>query len=107
MDRQNIILSSQAESLNQQNKDKNVKFFSSFEEAYSSCKKQDEIFIIGGEKVYRYCLPMTDKILLTLVHHTYEGDTFFPPFENSFKETAREDYEENNIKFSFITYLRK
>jgi dihydrofolate reductase len=37
-----------------------------------------EAFIIGGGEIYRQTLPITQRVYLTRVHTTLEGDTFFP-----------------------------
>lgn len=56
-----------------------------------------EIFVIGGTRVFELLLDLTEKIYLTYIHDAYEGDTFFPQFEESFPEmevVRREpDYE--------------
>lgn len=36
-----------------------------------------EIFVIGGGEIYDLLLPSTDRIYLTRVHGTYQGDTYF------------------------------
>lgn len=41
----------------------------------------DEIFIIGGEEIYRQALPKADKMYLTHIHNDSDGDTFFPDFD--------------------------
>lgn len=45
-----------------------------------------EIFVIGGTRVFELLLDLTEKIYLTYIHDAYEGDTFFPQFEESFPE---------------------
>ena len=37
-----------------------------------------ELFIIGGAKIYEQLLPLVDRLYITHVRHTYEGDTWFP-----------------------------
>ena len=37
-----------------------------------------ELFIIGGAKIYEQLLPLADRLYITHVKHTYEGDTWFP-----------------------------
>jgi dihydrofolate reductase len=37
-----------------------------------------EVMVIGGGEIYRQLLPRTDRIEMTRVHVTIEGDTFFP-----------------------------
>jgi dihydrofolate reductase len=43
------------------------------------------IFICGGSQVYAEALPFCDRLYLTLVRQTCEGDTFFPAFEEDFE----------------------
>jgi len=40
--------------------------------------KDKELFIIGGAKIYEQLLPLADRLYITHVKHTYEGDTWFP-----------------------------
>nr|AIA13345.1 Dihydrofolate reductase [uncultured bacterium] len=44
-----------------------------------------EVFICGGAQVYAEALPLCSDLYLTLVKRTFEGDTFFPPFEDQFE----------------------
>lgn len=43
-----------------------------------------DAFICGGAEVYRQALPLCSDLYLTLVKGIFEGDTFFPPFEDLF-----------------------
>ena len=43
----------------------------------------NEIFIIGGGKIYEEAMPITNRIYLTRVHADLEGDTFFPQLKES------------------------
>jgi dihydrofolate reductase len=68
----------------------------------------DELFVIGGEEIYRLFLPECQKIYLTLVHASFDGDAYFPPFDG-FKETYRQYHgtdARHKIAFSFIEYER-
>ena len=40
--------------------------------------RQDEVYVIGGESIYRMMLPHCDTAHVTKIHHAYEADTFFP-----------------------------
>src|SRR6185295_11789250 len=42
-----------------------------------------EIFIIGGGQIFREALPRTNRVYLTRVHATIEGDAFFPELKPS------------------------
>lgn len=41
----------------------------------------DEIFVIGGEGLFREALPLADRIYLTTIGLRVDGDTFFPEFD--------------------------
>ncbi|MEZ4904452.1 MAG: dihydrofolate reductase [Spirosomataceae bacterium] len=41
------------------------------------CQADDEVFVIGGEEIFRQALPLADCIHLTVVHGVFEGDAFF------------------------------
>lgn len=65
--------------------------------------KGDRCFIIGGEGVYRQTLDEADRMILTRIHQSYEGDTYFPDWEEeNWKETERDEREE----LTFIEYVR-
>ena len=71
-----------------------------------------EPFIIGGGQIYKLALSnnLVDKIYLTKVHYSFEGDTFFPELSAEWKEITRIDHqadEKNNYNFSFITYIKE
>ncbi|WP_241426350.1 dihydrofolate reductase [Geobacter benzoatilyticus] len=48
-----------------------------------------EVFICGGGEVYREVLPLAGRILLTVIHDAYEGDTVFPEIPGDFQEMER------------------
>ena len=60
-----------------------------------SLETDKEIWIFGGEEVYRQALPHCDEIFLTVVNREVEGDTFFPEFEEEFdfKKFLRQEKE--------------
>ena len=69
----------------------------------------EEIFIIGGESIYRQALPAARKLYLTIVEQEPEqADTFFPTIDSSeWEVTEKEMRNENGLSFSFLTYIRK
>jgi dihydrofolate reductase len=75
------------------------------------CKNEDEIFIGGGAEIYRQAMDKTDRIYLTIIHHDFEADTFFPEIDYAqWDETSREYYEpddKNPYPYSFITLNRR
>lgn len=74
-------------------------------------KNDNEVFIIGGGEIFRLFLPMVNKIYLTMVHHKFTGDVFFPKINFSDwlllkKETFIPD-EKNKFPFSINEFVRK
>jgi dihydrofolate reductase len=70
-----------------------------------------EPFIIGGGQIYKLALEasLVDKIYLTKVHHTFDGDTFFPELNNKWKEvnkTVNKADEKHAYDYDFITLER-
>lgn len=55
-------------------------------ESLSLLQLQDPaVFVIGGAEIYSLFLPLLDQLLVSRVSESYEGDTFFPPFEDHFQ----------------------
>jgi dihydrofolate reductase len=53
----------------------------------------DEVFVIGGGELYRAAMPRADRIYLTRIHAHVDGDTVFPPIdESAWVEVARESH---------------
>ncbi len=82
----------------------------SLEEALKTAEGGEEVMIIGGGKIYEEFLPKADRIYLTEIHQDFEGDTYFPEFnQNEWQETSREDFkpdEKNPFAYSFVTLER-
>lgn len=78
--------------------------YTSFEEAIEETKSDQKVFIIGGASIYKLGLEVADTLELTRVHMKPEGDTYFP--EINFDEWKLVN-EDNNDKYSFLTYKRK
>ena len=83
----------------------------SIEEAIEKCHPDKENFIIGGGSIYRQFMDHATKLYITLVHHSFEADTFFPEIdENVWEVTERTDCkadEKNPYPYSFLIYNRK
>lgn len=66
---------------------------------------REDLFVIGGEKVYEAFLPHTHKLYVTRVYSKFDGDIHFPSYDRYFKETSRSMlFEENDIKFRFLEF---
>lgn len=102
--RTNIILSS--------NKDYRVKdavVVHDTEELLEELKKypSEDIYIIGGESVYRQLLSLCDTAHVTKIDHVYEADAFFPNLDEAkdWKITADSDEQVYfDITYQFLKY---
>ena len=105
--RKNIILSSKKDF---QVKDAQV--VHSLEELLEELKnyEEEEIYIIGGESVYRMMLDYCKKIHVTKIDRTYEADAFFPNLdEDEAWELSKvlQSGEEDGIPYEMCLYTRK
>lgn len=70
----------------------------------------EEVFVIGGGEIYRLAMPVTDRLYVTEVHTTIDGDTYFEkPDLALWKETERivhEPDEKHLFKFEFVNYSK-
>ncbi|WP_343662964.1 dihydrofolate reductase [Chryseobacterium mucoviscidosis] len=83
----------------------------SIKEAVKFAKKIDEdVFIIGGGKIYEQTMDVVDKLEVTLVKADLEADTFFPKIDPKIwkktDEICHEKDEKNHYDFCFQTFER-
>ncbi len=64
-----------------------------------------EIFIIGGGEVFKQTMEIVDRIYLTRVHTTIDGDTSYPEINLSVWKLVKEESfqadEKNNYPYTF------
>ena len=105
--RTNIILS----------RDKNYKVkdaivVHSLEELLEELKQfsREDVYIIGGESVYRQLLPYCNVVHVTKIDHEYEADSYFPNLDADENWVITADSEEQtyfDIAYQFLKYERK
>lgn len=70
----------------------------------------DDVFVIGGESVYRMLLPYCDTAYVTRFYASAEADRFMPDFDalpGWRLAEASEEMEENGLRYKFLTYARQ
>ena len=55
----------------------------SFEEALDAVAEAEEVMIIGGSAIYEMLLPRINRMYLTYVDAEFEGDAWFPEYDES------------------------
>lgn len=79
------------------------------EELFQELKGYDpgEIYVIGGESIYRMLLPYCSQALITKIDYSYEADAFFPNLDREPGWEREKEGEENtyfSIEYRYITY---
>lgn len=72
--------------------------------------KEEDIFVIGGESVYRLLLPLCRKAYITKIDHAYQADTYFPDLDAMEDWQMTEESEEQtcfDLEYRFTTYERR
>ena len=85
---------------------------SSIEELMEELKKYhtNDVYIIGGETIYRQMLPYADICHITKIDRTYEADAYFPNLDNDpeWEVTAESDEQVYfDTTYAFVKYQRK
>lgn len=104
--RTNIILSKSADY-----KVKDAVVVHSIEELLEELKQynSEDVFIIGGESIYRQMLPYCNTAHITKIDHAYEADSYFPNLDEDAEWKVTADSEEQtyfDIAYSFVKYER-
>ena len=75
--------------------------------ALAARENEEEVFVGGGEEIFRQTLEGADRIYLTRIERDFPGDTFFPEFdESAWRLVEREDHAAAGEApaFSFLTW---
>ena len=82
----------------------------SLDEALAACRDQQEAFVIGGEAVFREALPRTQRLYLTRVDVSVEGDAHFPETDFAEWKLSQQEFhsedDKNDYDFTFQVYER-
>ena len=82
------------------------------DELHESLKEynSDDVFVIGGESIYRLLLDKCDTAYITKIDYTYEADAYYPNLdEDASWELASEGEEETyyDLTYAFCVYRKK
>jgi len=68
----------------------------------------EEVMVIGGAEIYKLCLPLAERLYVTLVHADVDGDARFPEWDRqAYQEIGREDFGAdgpNPYDYSFVVF---
>lgn len=107
--RKNIILTRQ-QSLNVPEKVQLIRDLNVVKE-WNEQNPREEYFILGGGELYKQSIDFADRLYITKIDETFEGDTVFPLIDETKWEIVSEkigERDENNpYHFKFLMYERK
>ncbi|MDE7177877.1 MAG: dihydrofolate reductase [Lachnospiraceae bacterium] len=70
----------------------------------------EDVYIIGGESVYRMMLPDCDVVHVTKIDHDYEADAYFPDLDQDEAWEITTESEEQtyfDLPYYFVKYEKK
>ena len=84
----------------------------SMEELQEELKKynSEQVYVIGGDSVYRQMLPYCDVAHVTKIDHEYEADAYFPNLDEMDEWYIAADSDEQtyfDLEYQFLMYKRK
>lgn len=90
---------------------KDALVLNSLDSLFEELKKypSDDIYIIGGETIYRALLPYCDEAEITKIDHSYQADAYFPNLDNDPDWELVGDTEEQtyfDLEYRFLKYKR-
>ncbi|MFE3574378.1 dihydrofolate reductase [Lysinibacillus sp. NPDC059133] len=86
-----------------------IEVVTSLEGALALAGDVPEIMIIGGEQIFRLCMDIADRLYITKINHAFNGDTYFPEYEQDFVEVSSEEPETapEGYTFQYQIFERK
>lgn len=66
-----------------------------------------DIFIGGGAQIYSRTIEMADVLYITEIEAEFEGDTYFPAFDESLFTKETESHHQSTVPYTYVTYKRK
>jgi dihydrofolate reductase len=83
----------------------------SFARSDAAKRGVDEIMVIGGSDIFSATMPMADRLEITHVHASPEGDTVFPLIDPEvWQEQSRQDHfagPDDDFSFAVARYIRR
>ncbi len=79
--------------------------------AIALCRDDEEVMLIGGANLYQQSFELVTDLYITRIHHEFDGDTWFPDFDESkWKIENRENFEADHCNphaYSFTKFVRE
>lgn len=76
----------------------------------AQCYATEDVYVIGGDSIYRQFLPYCDVAHVTKMNYNYEADTWFPNLDEDSEWKMIAQSEERtyfDLEYEFDMYVRK
>ena len=73
-------------------------------------KSDEECFVIGGATIYKLLMPYANKMYITKINQSFEGDVWFPEIKEEWQEVSKEKgikNEANPYDYEYIVYIKE
>lgn len=86
-----------------------IEVVTSLEGALALAGDVPEIMIIGGEQIFRLSMDIADRLYITKINHSFNGDTYFPNYEQDFVQVSSAEPETapDGYTFQYEIFERK
>lgn len=87
-----------------------VEVVGSLPEALAACAGDDEVFVVGGARLYAAALPLADRAIVTEIDTAVEGaDAFFPALDAARWEpcSRRDAVSRTGLRYAIVDYRKR
>lgn len=103
--RRNVVLSTTTKIL------PDCDVYPTLDAALKSCKADEEVYVIGGARVYEQAIRLADRLYLTEVDDIpAAADAFFPDYSKGWRIAKKEAHpkdERHDFEYAFVDYVRR
>ena len=103
--RRNIVISRQSEL-----QIPGAEVCNSLKQAIALCEDENDVFVIGGAQIFEQAINIANTLYLTLIHHDFDADVFFPKIDKNIWEEQEKSVnqadEKNLYSYSYIKYTK-
>jgi len=73
--------------------------------------QQHETFVLGGAEIYRQSIGLVDRLYITEIKSSFDGDAYFPEIDKEkWNKVSQQEFlpdEKNKYPYAFVIYERK
>lgn len=68
---------------------------------------EEEVFILGGAAVFKQMMPTVNYLYLTIVHHVFDGDAYFPEIDWKLWRLVKSHYHQTDAEHAYAFSLNE